>query len=166
MKTYICKKTIQAVPAKMVNGVWWPEGLPLPEEVKLPQECAEKCGNTELRIEDGYLYTTSADDRWPQWMGKEEFEKMCQPAENMSFGDALDAVKCGKRVSRKGWNGKNQYVELATCISYKGNAGDIVNVEHCNIGNKALAFVGTSGVQMGWLASQADMLADDWQIVE
>lgn len=34
------------------------------------------------------------------------------------------------------------------------------------IGNKALAFVGTSGVQMGWLASQADMLADDWRIVE
>ena len=33
------------------------------------------------------------------------------------------------------------------------------------IGNKALAFVGTSGVQLGWLASQADMLADDWMIV-
>ena len=31
---------------------------------------------------------------------------------------------------------------------------------------QALAFVGTSGVQMGWLASQADMLADDWEIVE
>ena len=41
-----------------------------------------------------------------------------------------------------------------------------MNVNHCNIGNKAFAFVGTSGVQMGWLASQADMLADDWQIVE
>jgi hypothetical protein len=34
------------------------------------------------------------------------------------------------------------------------------------IGNKAIAFCGTSGVQMGWLASQADMLADDWMIVE
>lgn len=34
------------------------------------------------------------------------------------------------------------------------------------IGNKAVAFVGTSGVQMGWLASQADMLAEDWMFVE
>ena len=82
------------------------------------------------------------------------------------FGCALLALKQGKSVARKGWNGKNQFVELATCISYKGNAGEIVNCHHNNIGNKALAFVGTSGVQMGWLASQADMLAEDWYIVE
>lgn len=34
------------------------------------------------------------------------------------------------------------------------------------IGNMAIAFVGTSGVQMGWLASQADMLAEDWMFAE
>ena len=39
---------------------------------------------------------------------------------------------------------------------------DSKNCEHDAIGNMAIAFVGTSGVQMGWLASQADMLADDW----
>lgn len=87
-------------------------------------------------------------------------------AANMTFGDALAALKAGKCVARKGWNGKHQYVELATCISYKAGAGEIVNVQHNNIGNKALAFVGTSGVQMGWLASQADMLAEDWYIVD
>lgn len=84
----------------------------------------------------------------------------------MNFGQAIEAAKQGKKIARKGWNGKSQYVELATCISYKNSAGEIVNVEHCNIGNKALAFVGTSGVQMGWLASQADMLAEDWYIVD
>lgn len=84
----------------------------------------------------------------------------------MNFGLAIEAAKNGKKIARKGWNGKNQYVELATCISYKNSAGEIVNVDHCNIGNKALAFVGTSGIQLGWLASQADMLADDWYIVE
>lgn len=51
-------------------------------------------------------------------------------------------------------------------ISYTSPAGTIVNAEHAAIGNKAIAFCGTSGVQMGWLASQADMLADDWEIVE
>ena len=84
----------------------------------------------------------------------------------MDFGSAIKAVKQGKSVARKGWNGKNQYVELARCISYKGNAGELVNCHHNNIGNNALAFIGTSGVQMGWLASQADMLAEDWYIVE
>ena len=56
--------------------------------------------------------------------------------------------------------------ELATCISYANADKEIVNCLHEAIGNKALAFVGTSGVQMGWLASQADMLAEDWYIVE
>lgn len=84
----------------------------------------------------------------------------------MNFGKAIEAMKSGKKVARQGWNGKNQYIQLATGISYKTAQGEIVNCEHDAIGNKAIAFVGTSGVQMGWLASQADMLAEDWQIVQ
>ncbi len=37
----------------------------------------------------------------------------------MDFGKAIEAVKAGKRVSRAGWNGKGQYIELAACVSYK-----------------------------------------------
>ena len=81
----------------------------------------------------------------------------------MTFGKAISLARNGKRIQRKGWNGKRQYVELATCISYRNAAGEIVNCDHDAIGNADFAFVGTSGVQMGWLASQADMLADDWQ---
>ena len=81
----------------------------------------------------------------------------------MDFGQAIKEVKAGKRIQRVGWNGKNQYVELATCISYKNTKGEIVNTNHNTIGNNALAFVGTSGIQLGWLASQADMLAEDWK---
>ena len=84
----------------------------------------------------------------------------------MNFGKAIEAIKLGKKAARKGWNGKNQYIQLATGISYKSMSGEIVNCEHEAIGNKAIVFVGTSGVQMGWLASQADMLAEDWKIVE
>jgi hypothetical protein len=80
----------------------------------------------------------------------------------MTFGKAIEVVKKGAKISRKGWNGKEQYVELATCISYKNTRGEVVNVNHDAIGNNALAFVGTSGVQIGWLASQADILAEDW----
>lgn len=84
----------------------------------------------------------------------------------MNFGEAITAIKNGKKAYRQGWNGKNQYVELATCISYVNSNGVLVNAEHDAIGNNALAFVGTSGVQLGWLASQADMLAEDWAIRE
>lgn len=170
MKTYICTKMIQAVPAKMVNGIPWPNGLPLPREPeiqKIDEYCDEHCVcNCTMHIEDGYMYTISADDKYPQFMSKDEFETMCRCAEDMTFGDALEAMKLGKRVARRGWNGKNQYVELASSISYVDGAGECVNVGHRDIGNKALAFVGTSGVQMGWLASQADMLAEDWYILE
>lgn len=83
----------------------------------------------------------------------------------MTFGKAIERVKAGQRIAREGWNGKAQYVELATDISYRNAAGEIVNANHEAIGNKALAFVGTSGVQLGWLASQADMLAEDWKTV-
>lgn len=78
------------------------------------------------------------------------------------FNDAIKYVKRGLKVARKGWNGKKQYIQLATDISYKSADGEIVNCEHEAIGNMAIAFIGTSGVQMGWLASQADMLAEDW----
>lgn len=80
----------------------------------------------------------------------------------MTFGEAIKIIKEGGRATRQGWNGKNQYIELAMAISYKNADGEVINCEHKDIGNKAIAFVGTSGVQLGWLASQADMLADDW----
>lgn len=83
-----------------------------------------------------------------------------------NFGEAIKYLKRGFKVARKGWNGKHQYIELASCISYKSPTGDIVNCEHDAIGNKAIAFVGTSGVQMGWLATQSDLLAEDWMFAE
>lgn len=86
--------------------------------------------------------------------------------ENLDFGQAIQYLKQGKKLQRKGWNGKNQYIELATSISYRNNDNDIIDVFHNDIESKAIAFVGTSGIQMGWLASQADMLAEDWRLVE
>lgn len=84
----------------------------------------------------------------------------------INFGEALEQVKKGAKISREGWNGKKQYIELATHVSYMNPSGECKNVDHKEMGNKAVAFVGTSGIQLGWLASQADMLLEDWCIVE
>ena len=56
-----------------------------------------------------------------------------------SFGDAIKYMKRGFRVKRQGWNGKNQYIQLAAGISYKSPEGDIVNCEHEAIGPVRLA---------------------------
>lgn len=84
----------------------------------------------------------------------------------MNFGKAIEALKDGKKVARKGWNDKKQYIQLVTGISYNTADGEIANCKYHAIGNMDIAFVGTSGVQMGWLASQSDMLAEDWVFAE
>ena len=81
------------------------------------------------------------------------------------FDYAIMRVKDGYKMAREGWNGKNQFIELAENVSFKRPNGEIVNVNHDAMGNKAIAFYGTSGIQLGWLASQADMLAEDWMEV-
>lgn len=112
--------------------------------------------------DEGYLVKYSDD--YVSWSPKDVFEEAYRSCDCMTFGLALEALKKGFKVARMGWNGKNQYIELASNISYVNASGEVVNSEHDAIGNKAIAFVGTSGVQMGWLASQADMLAEDWVI--
>lgn len=149
MEKYIGTKMIEAEPAYRFEGKVYPKSGPYPKSLKL---------------EDGYRVRYS--DGYESWSPKDVFEAAYRRTDNMSFGLAIEAAKMGKKIQRAGWNGKGQYVELATCISYKNADGDMVNVNHDAIGNAALAFVGTSGVQLGWLASQADMLADDWRIVE
>lgn len=117
--------------------------------------------------DDGYMVVYVDSDDYVSWSPKDVFDRAYRSSDDgMTFGGALKLLKMGFKVARKGWNGKNQYIQLATGISYKAADGEIVNCEHDAIGNKAIAFVGTSGVQMGWLASQADMLADDWVVVE
>lgn len=113
-------------------------------------------GGYRVRYADGY----------ESWSPKNVFEEAYRPINGMNFGLAIDAMRKGYKARRRGWNGKNQHIELASAISYRAPDGTIVNADHDAIGNQAIAFCGTSGVQMGWLASQADMLADDWEIVQ
>lgn len=84
----------------------------------------------------------------------------------MTFGEALEQLKQGKKISREGWNGKNQYLGIANNISFFDFNGKVENANHETMGNKAIVFYGTSGIQVGWLASQSDMLSEDWRVVD
>lgn len=154
MEKYIGTKIIEAEPAFRCSD----ENCN--NAIALTREAADVYPN----VREGYRVRYA--DGYESWSPKDVFEAAYRRTDNMSFGFAIEAAKMGKKIQRAGWNGKGQYVELATCISYKNADGDMVNINHDAIGNQALAFVGTSGVQLGWLASQSDMLADDWRIVE
>lgn len=95
--------------------------------------------------------------------------------EVMDFGVALMNLKEGRRAARKGWNGKGMYVFLATDVSFhtKADLGEF-NSEHseeCSelnsveVGDMLVLRTAQGALQPGWLASQADMLAEDWVIL-
>lgn len=65
----------------------------------------------------------------------------------MNFGQAIELVKSGKRVARAGWNGKGMYIYLRREDDY----------DPCLV-----MYTAQRTLQPGWLASQADILADDW----
>ena len=79
----------------------------------------------------------------------------------MDFGDAIRALKQGKRVARQGWNGKGMWLVLLYPESdmHRSPAGTYPMLK-C-IGIKTADNL----VQPGWLASQTDMLAEDWSLV-
>lgn len=156
MKQYIGTKMVMAAPALRMDDGKGNVRVELLSNNPMPQPGDALDMGYKVVYPDGY----------ESWSPQDVFDRAYRQTDGMSFGLAIEAAKKGRKIARAGWNGKNQYVELATCISYINGDHKIINVNHCNIGNKALAFVGTSGVQMGWLASQADMLADDWMIVE
>lgn len=149
MEQYIGTKIIEAEPAYRVDG-----------KTVQPTTWPVEAGSA---AEEGYA--VRYQDGRMTWTPKEVFKREYEPMHGMNFGLAIEAMRKGFKVRRRGWNGKNQHIELASAISYTNQEGIVVNAEHEAIGNQAVAFCGTSGVQMGRLASQADMLADDWEVV-
>ena len=80
----------------------------------------------------------------------------------LTFGGALEELKAGKKVARNGWNGKGMYLYLAD--------GKLLTQE---IGDGSYPFTDSIVMKtadnrycIGWLASQTDMLAEDWCIVK
>ena len=80
--------------------------------------------------------------------------------------DELIKIKTLYEEKKEENNRENETMDFGQAIKLLKAEDKIINAEHDAIGNKAIAFVGTSGVQLGWLASQADMLAEDWIIKE
>lgn len=93
---------------------------------------------------------------------------------NLNFGDAIKALKEGKKVARKGWNGKNMYLWLKPAVTIKAEwCKDPMLKEIVDTNGGEAEALGTicmktadNKILTGWLASQTDMLCEDWVIVE
>lgn len=96
----------------------------------------------------------------------------------MDFGKAIEALKQGKKVSRKGWNGKGMFLWLkpATVVKSEWCKDPLLkSLAECNGGEiPALGTIcmfthdstGRKAVLTGWLASQSDILLEDWEILD
>ncbi len=88
--------------------------------------------------------------------------------ENLNFGQAIEALKQGQTVARKGWNGKNMFlffvagavVEKSINDCY-GDSGKTKNTPVLD----AIYMKTADDKAVPWLASQTDVLAEDWEIV-
>lgn len=94
----------------------------------------------------------------------------------MTFGDALEALKQGKRVAREGWNGKNMFLFLLpagdgipTTAIHDPALREVIESEVGGETFDALGsirmFTADKKVLTGWLASQTDMLSEDWEVL-
>lgn len=86
----------------------------------------------------------------------------------LNFGQALDAIKTGKRIARSGWNGKDMFVYLVPAASYpvqtgaaEAHFGEGVMVPY----NAYMAIKGVDGTVSTWVPSVSDCLATDWGVV-
>ena len=143
------------------------------EEVFMTQEEFEKSTKVGDIIETDLgekLRCVSIENGAPQWEAVSGF--------TMDFGGAIKALKEGHKVARKGWNGKGMFLWLKPAADVKAewckdpllkslaeeNGGSIAALgticmyTHDSTGRKAIL--------TGWLASQSDMLLEDWYVVE
>lgn len=89
---------------------------------------------------------------------------------NLDFGQALRLLKAGKRVARAGWNGAGMWVCLMPAVVIpegvvNGRTKQFVPTGDLNCQPYLAMWTAKREWQPGWLASQADMLANDWEIV-
>ena len=108
-------------------------------------------------------------ENYISWCPKKQFESVYQTSGSMSFGHAVEMLKLGYKVARSGWNGKSMFLFLVDGSTFKVNRPPLLGIfdegteiDYCpHIDMKT-----ADGKIVPWLASQSDVLEEDWCIVE
>lgn len=109
-------------------------------------------------------YGVKYADGYTSWSPKDAFEEAYRTSEPgtaqaLTFGDALHYLKLGKKVARSGWNGKGLWLELQTPDAHSKMTLPYIFMSY------PVDAQNTPGARVPWLASQTDMLADDWMVL-
>lgn len=173
MKSYVSHKVVQAAQIIAVVREIRPDGdtyltleggQSFQADHKMTVRYTPQVGDYLVVYADGYTSISP----------KEAFEAGYRPQEKMTFGDAISALKAGQRVARAGWNGKGMWLvlvpgtpnaQLREGTPYREALGQ----SECEILPHVDMWTtnahGRRAMLPGWLASQTDMLADDWMVV-
>jgi len=87
---------------------------------------------------------------------------------HLTFSAALEQIKAGRRLARAGWNGKDMFIFLVAGSTFRVNRAPLLGIypEGTEVAYHAHIDMKTAqGYVVPWLASQADLLADDWIVV-
>jgi hypothetical protein len=172
MKRFIGTKLINAKPMTRIEynvfrGWSLPENENGADEGYLVEYLDGGKGNTDVYA--GYV----------SWSPKEQFENAYRECDNMTFGMAVEALKKGLKVARKGWNGKGMWLSLSGPLEGRIIGADQFWSENNKewarqfggamvlpcITMKTVNASGREAILMGWLASQTDILSEDWEII-
>jgi hypothetical protein len=125
---------------------------------------------------DGGKGNTDHYAGYVSWSPADVFDRAYRPCNGMTFGHAIESLKAGQKVARKGWNGKGMWLILVPGrLNVKVQAGTPYgNVLNPSTAIEILPHIdmwttnsqGRRAMLPGWLASQTDMLSEDWEIVE
>lgn len=91
---------------------------------------------------------------------RDYIKKNLTKEENMLFGSAIEYLKEGKKVRRKGWNNTEAFLQLQVPDENSKMTLPYIYIEYPE-GSKAYP----NGSRVPWLASQTDMLTNDWELV-
>ena len=127
---------------------------------------------------DGGKANTDIYDGYVSWSPKDVFDRAYRPIEGLTIGQAVEAMKLGKKVARKGWNGKNMWIVYMSGMKLPAFSTQDTKKK---VNDRTAKLIGEDTpldtlpyIAMwtaddkwlpGWLASQTDILAEDWEVV-
>lgn len=87
----------------------------------------------------------------------------------MSFSEVLDLVKQGRKAARLGWNGKGMFIFLVPGSTFQVNRPPLLGIypEGTTINYRPhIDMRAANGEIVPWIASQSDLIENDWVVVD
>ena len=129
---------------------------------KLPEDEHGEDKGFLVEYTDGGKSNVPGFEGYVSWSPYDAFQNAYREVHGLTFGLAIEALKKGLKVARVGWNGKGMWLKHVGQTTVADDKDDLSGYE-------GLPWIGMKTADnkfVPWLASQTDVLAEDWQIIE